>query len=132
MCVVQGNQRVLLALDVRGMTEVFFHSEYELGHRPARADPERQLDLGPDLKTWVAGGAVRLAFRCDNLVTRDQGVVALEIWVQEDGRISAVKSPAAQQARLDIALRVAKKSAEWSLPCLNKVTFPDRATAPLL
>lgn len=130
MCVVKGNHRELLDIRVQAMTEAVFHEQYERGHRPVGRGSEKQLDLGPDLKTWASVDAIRLAFRCDNLVTRDEGLVGVEFTLEEDGRITDARKPSVQQARLDIVLRAAKESAERALPCLNTVKFPERATAP--
>ncbi|MFF9640055.1 hypothetical protein [Kitasatospora aureofaciens] len=131
-CVVKANRRVLLVLDVWGIDEDSFHSKYELGYRMPSWGPEQQLNLGPDLKAWASVDATRLAFRCDNLVARDKGAAAVEITVEGGIRTADVKSASGQQARLDIALKVAKKTAEWSLPCLNTVTFPDKPVAAAL
>ncbi|MFJ9774798.1 hypothetical protein ACIRVF_26735 [Kitasatospora sp. NPDC101157] len=131
-CVVDGHQRVLLVLDVWGIDEDSFHREYELGFRMPSWAPEQQLSLGPDLKAWAGVNATRLAFRCDNLVARDKDVAAVEIAVEGGLRTADVKSASGQQARLDIALKVARQTVDRSLLCQNKVAFPDKPVAAAL
>lgn len=128
-CVVEGDRKTLLEVEVRLLDETFFH-EYEAGHTPARFAPETPLELGPDILGRQSISTIRLAFRCENLTTRDQGLSALEVQVSEDSRITDSKQASIQQARLDIALKVAKAASERAYPCLKKVEFPTSAVAP--
>ncbi|MFB7619498.1 hypothetical protein [Kitasatospora sp. NPDC056181] len=124
-CAVTRDNESLLLVSVHRINSRDHLNLYEKGPSPEYRAEAALLGLGPDVGgLWTMKEQVQLAFRCDNPANPDQGYPYLEVIVGANSEHVDPKQASVHQARLDIALKVARAAAV-ARPCQNPVAIPS-------
>ncbi|AUY52305.1 hypothetical protein [Streptomyces sp. CB01881] len=119
----------LLDVTVHRINRLDYRNIYEEEPSPDHRAKWARLDLGPDVKgLWGMKEQVQVAFRCDSPANVDPGYPYLEVMVGAWSEQVDPKQASVHQARLDIALKVARAAAA-ARPCQNPVAFPSADVA---